>query len=69
MRDLGDDDGVLTWMAALFPNQGTPGVKRQYCGALGKRANGQAGVFLGSASQQGYTLLDRRLYCAGMGGG
>jgi len=38
------------------------GVKRQYCGEVGKRANCQAGVFLGYASQRGYTLLDRRLY-------
>ena len=38
------------------------GVKRQYCGQLGKRANCQAGVFVGYASRQGYTLLDRRLY-------
>jgi SRSO17 transposase len=63
-RDLGDDDGVLALDGSDFPKQGdaSVGVKRQYCGELGKRANCQAGVFLGSASQQGYTLLDRRLY-------
>jgi len=63
-RDLGDDEGVLTLDGSDFPKQGTEsvGVKRQYCGELGKRANCQAGVFLGYASQQGYTLLDRRLY-------
>jgi SRSO17 transposase len=62
--DLGDDDGVLTLDGSDFPKQGTEsvGVKRQYCGELGKRANCQAGVFLGYVSQQGYTLLDRRLY-------
>jgi SRSO17 transposase len=38
------------------------GVKRQWCGQLGKRANCQAGVFLGYASQHGSTLLHRRLY-------
>ncbi|HZG65100.1 MAG TPA: transposase, partial [Herpetosiphonaceae bacterium] len=37
-------------------------MKRQYCGELGKRANCQAGVFLGYASPHGYALLDRRLY-------
>jgi SRSO17 transposase len=37
------------------------GVKRQYCGELGKRAHGQAGVFVGYASAQGSTMLDRRL--------
>jgi SRSO17 transposase len=37
-------------------------VKRQYCGEVGKRANCQAGVYLGYASRLGYTLVDRRLY-------
>src|SRR5215210_6757335 len=62
--DLGDADGVLTLDGSDFPKQGTEsvGVKRQYCGELGKRANCQAGVFLGYASVHGYTLLDRRLY-------
>ncbi len=63
-RDLGDDDGVLTLDGSDFPKQGqaSVGVQRQYCGALGKRATCQAGVVLGYASRQGYTLLDRRLY-------
>src|SRR5918998_3870396 len=62
--DLGDAEGVLTLDGSDFPKQGTEsvGVKRQYCGELGKRANCQAGVFLGYASVHGYTLLDRRLY-------
>ena len=63
-RDLGEDDGVLILDGSDFPKQGSDsvGVKRQYCGELGKRANCQAGVFLGYASRHGYTLLDRRLY-------
>jgi SRSO17 transposase len=63
-RDLGEDDGVLILDGSDFPKQGSDsvGVKRQYCGELGTRANCQAGVFLGYASRQGYTLLDRRLY-------
>jgi SRSO17 transposase len=62
--DLGDADGVLTLDGSDFPKQGTEsvGVKRQYCGERGKRANCQAGVFLGYASPHGYALLDRRLY-------
>ena len=62
--DLGADDGVLMVDGSDFPKQGghSVGVKRQYCGELGKRANCQAGVFVGYGSSQGYTLLDRRLY-------
>jgi SRSO17 transposase len=61
---LGEEDGVLTLDGSDFPKQGqhSVGVKRQHCGQLGKRANCQAGVFLGYVSSQGYTLLDRRLY-------
>ncbi len=62
--DLGHAEGVLTLDGSDFPKQGSEsvGVKRQYCGELGKRANCQAGVFLGYASPHGYALLDRRLY-------
>src|SRR2546427_4192156 len=64
--DLGTDDGVLMVDGSDVPKQGSHavGVKRQYCGELGKRANCQAGVFVGSVSSQGYTLLDRRLFVA-----
>src|SRR2546425_2401761 len=62
--DLGADEGVLMVDGSDFPKQGvhSAGVKRQYCGELGKRANCQAGVFVGYVSPQGYTVLDRRLY-------
>lgn len=61
---LGEADGVLTLDGSDFLKQGreSVGVKRQYCGEVGKRANCQAGMFLGYASRKGYTLLDRRLY-------
>lgn len=61
--DVGADEGVLMVDGSDVPKQGvhSAGVKRQYCGELGKRANGQAGVFMGSVSPQGYTVLDRRL--------
>jgi SRSO17 transposase len=61
---LGDEDGVLTLDGSDLLKQGTEsvGVKRQDCGDVGKRANCQAGVFLGYASQWGDPLLDRRLY-------
>ena len=63
-RDLDDADGVLILDGSDFPKQGlhSVGVKRQYCGELGKRASCQAGMFLAYASPRGYTLLDRRLY-------
>ncbi len=61
---LGEDDGVLIIDGSDFPKQGSHsvGVARQWCGHSGKQDNCQAGVFLGYASRQGYTLLDRRLY-------
>ena len=61
--DLGTNDGVLMVDGSDFPKQGihAVGVKRQDCGELGKRANCQAGVFVGYVSAQGDTVLDRRL--------
>ena len=63
-QDLGEAEGVLTLDGSDFHKQGkeSVGVKRQYCGELGKRANCQAGVFVGYSSSHGYALLDRRLY-------
>lgn len=61
---LGAANGVVIADGSGFPKQGqdSVGVARQYCGALGKVANCQQGVFLGYASAAGYTLTDRRLY-------
>jgi len=63
-QTLGEEDGVLIIDGSDVPKQGTHsvGVARQWCGAIGKTANCQAGVYLGYASRRGYTLLDRRLY-------
>jgi len=38
------------------------GVKRQYCGRLGKRENCQVGVFIAYAGDKGYGLVDGELY-------
>ena len=47
-----------------FPKQGkkSVGVARQYCGALGKMANCQVGVFLAYLSPRGRALVDKRLF-------
>jgi SRSO17 transposase len=63
-QTLGDDDGVLLVDESAMPKQGqhSAAVAAQYCGALGKVANCQVGVFIGYASQKGYTLLDGQLF-------
>jgi len=63
-QDIGEADGVLICDGSGFPKKGeySVGVQRQYCGALGKIANCQQGVFVAYASSDGYTFVDRRLY-------
>lgn len=63
-ESLGEPDGVVIFDGSGFPKQGTHsvGVAPQYCGALGKIANCQQGVFAAYVSRKGYTFLDRRLY-------
>ena len=62
--DLDDEAGMLIADGSDFTKKGEQSVggQRQYCGALGKIANCQAGGFLAYASPQGSTRLDRRLY-------
>jgi SRSO17 transposase len=62
--DLGEPDGTVIVDGSGFPKKGehSVGVQQQYCGALGKLANCQQGVFLVYASSHGHTFLDRRLY-------
>ena len=47
-----------------FLKKGTKsvGVQRQYSGTAGRVENCQIGVFMGYASPQGYTFIDRELY-------
>ncbi len=61
---LSHPDGVVLIDESGVLKQGTAsvGVAPQYCGAVGKVANSQVGVFLGYTSPKGHTLLDARLF-------
>jgi SRSO17 transposase len=63
-EDLSDDQGVWSIDASEFAKKGSKsvGVAPQYCGALGKTANCQSGVFICYTGPQGHALLDSRLY-------
>ena len=64
IHELGTRDGVLILDASGVQKWGrkSVGVKRQYCGRLGKVENCQIGEYLGYASAKGHTLVDFRLY-------
>jgi SRSO17 transposase len=61
---LGEEAGVMLIDESSAVKQGTKsaGVAAQYCGSVGKIANGQVGVYLGYASQKGYSLIEGRLF-------
>lgn len=61
---LGDADGVVLVDESGVVKQGhaSVGVAPQYCGAVGKVANAQVGVYLGYSSPKGHTLIDAQLY-------
>ena len=61
---LGEQDGVALIDESSAVKQGVDsvGVARQYCGSVGKIANGQVGVYLGYASRKGYSLVEGRLF-------
>jgi len=61
---LGEVDGVVLLDESGVVKQGddSVGVAAQYCGAVGKVANSQVGVYLGYVSRQGYSLLEGQLF-------
>jgi len=61
---LGEADGVALIDESSAVKQGTEsvGVAAQYCGSVGKIANGQVGVYLGYASRKGYSLIEGQLF-------
>ena len=63
-QSLANPQGVWSIDASEFPKKGedSVGVAPQYCGALGKTANCQSGVFICYASPKGHALLDSQLY-------
>jgi SRSO17 transposase len=61
---LGEADGVVLIDESGVVKQGVDsvGVGTQYCGAVGKVANSQVGVYLGYASRKGYSLVAGQLF-------
>jgi SRSO17 transposase len=61
---LSAEGGMITGDGCDFPKKGNKsvGVKRQYCGRLGKTDNCQASIMMGYTSEKGYGLIDYNLY-------
>jgi len=61
---LGEQDGValIDESSMVKQGEGSVGVARQYCGSVGKIANGQVGVYVGYASRKGYSLVEGQLF-------
>jgi len=64
VEEFADPHGILVLDGSGFPKKGhaSCGVKRQWCGRLGKVENCQVGVFLCYATAQACAIMDRRLF-------
>ena len=62
-QTFADPNGIFLFDDVSFPKQGTHsvGVQRQYCGALGKKANCQVAVSVHSVTPQGHYPWDLQL--------
>jgi len=67
VEERGNAQGILVFDPSSFVKKGKEscGVKRQWCGRLGKIDNCQVGLFLIYATPEGYAPLDRRLFLPG----
>ena len=54
--------GVIDESGVVKKGDKSAGVRRQYCGRVGKVENCQVGVYLGYVTPHGAAFLDRRLY-------
>jgi SRSO17 transposase len=63
-RTFASPEGIFLFDDVSYPKQGnhSVGVQRQYCGALGKKANCQVAVSVHYVSPWGHYPLDLRLY-------
>lgn len=61
---LGEEDGIALIDESSTVKQGedSVGVARQYCGSVGKIANGQVGVYVGYVSRKRYSLVEGQLF-------
>ena len=61
---IGEPDGVIVFDPSAHKKSGkhSVGVKRQWCGRLGKLDNCQVGIYMGYASRKEHALVDERLF-------